>query len=79
MRPSQSDAKVTQKRAPGSLRRHAGETGRMDATPDTRRDSMPRLASERAWHTPLLIVGAVLLLVAVYATLLWVVAEQTPR
>jgi hypothetical protein len=30
-------------------------------------------------HTPLLIVGAVLLLVAVYATLLWLVVEQTPR
>jgi hypothetical protein len=51
----------------------------MNATAGIRRDSMPRLASERAWHTPLLIVGAVLLLVAVYATLLWVVVEQTPR
>jgi hypothetical protein len=33
---------------------------------------MPRLATERAWYTPLLVVGAVLLL-AVYAVLLWVV------
>jgi hypothetical protein len=40
-------------------------SGRMDATLGNRRDSMPRLASEHAWHTPLLIVGAVLLLVAV--------------
>jgi peptidoglycan/LPS O-acetylase OafA/YrhL len=30
-------------------------------------------------HTPLLIVGAVLLLVTVYAALLWVVVEQTLR
>ena len=37
---------------------------------------MPRLATERAWYTPLLIVGAVFLLLAVYAVLLWVVTEQ---
>jgi hypothetical protein len=37
---------------------------------------MPRLATERAWYTPLLIVGAVLLLLAVYTALLWVVTEQ---
>ena len=37
---------------------------------------MPRLATERAWYTPLLIVGAVLLLLAVYAVLLWVVTGQ---
>jgi hypothetical protein len=37
---------------------------------------MPRLATERAWYTPLLFVGAVLLLVAVYATLVWVVAAR---
>ena len=37
---------------------------------------MPRLATERAWYTPLLIVGAVLLLLAVYAVLLWVVTGR---
>jgi hypothetical protein len=36
---------------------------------------MPRLATERAWYTPLLVIGAVALLVAVYA-LLWVVATR---
>jgi hypothetical protein len=39
---------------------------------------MPRLATERAWYTPLLIVGGVLVLMAVYAALLWVVAVETP-
>jgi hypothetical protein len=33
---------------------------------------MPRLATERAWYTPLFIVGAVLLLIAIYAALLWI-------
>jgi hypothetical protein len=37
---------------------------------------MPRLATERAWYTPLLIVGAVLLLIAVYTALLWIVTGQ---
>ena len=37
---------------------------------------MPRLATERAWYTPLLIVGAVFLLLAVYAVLLWVVTGR---
>jgi hypothetical protein len=37
---------------------------------------MPRLATERAWYTPLLVVGAVVLLIAVYAGLLWVVAGR---
>ena len=37
---------------------------------------MPRLATERAWYTPLLIVGAALLLIAVYAALLWIVTGQ---
>jgi hypothetical protein len=41
-------------------------------------DSMPRLASERAWYTPPLIIAGVLVLVAVYAILLWVVAVRTP-
>ena len=41
-------------------------------------DSMPRLAAERAWYTPLLIIGGVLVLVAVYAVLLWVVALRAP-
>ena len=35
---------------------------------------MPRLATERAWYMPLLIVGGALVLLAVYAVLLWVVA-----
>jgi hypothetical protein len=39
---------------------------------------MPRLASERAWYTPPLIIAGVLVLVAVYAILLWVVAVRTP-
>jgi hypothetical protein len=34
---------------------------------------MLRLTTERAWYTPL-IVAAVLLLIAVYAALLWIVA-----
>jgi hypothetical protein len=33
---------------------------------------MPRPAADHAWYTPLFIVGAVLLLIAVYAALLWV-------
>jgi hypothetical protein len=37
---------------------------------------MPRLASDRAWYTPLLVIGAVALLVGVYALLLWVVAAR---
>jgi hypothetical protein len=37
---------------------------------------MPRLASEHAWYTPLLVIGAVHLLAGVYATLLWVVAAR---
>ena len=37
---------------------------------------MPRLATERAWYTPLPVVGAVLLLLAVYAVLLWVVTGR---
>jgi hypothetical protein len=37
---------------------------------------MARLATERARYTPLLVVGAVLLLFAVYAVLLWVVTGQ---
>jgi hypothetical protein len=37
---------------------------------------MPRLATERAWYTPLLVIAAVALLVAVYA-LLWIVASRT--
>jgi hypothetical protein len=36
----------------------------------------PRLATERAWYTPLLVIGAVALLLAVYAVLLWVVAAR---
>jgi hypothetical protein len=36
---------------------------------------MPRLATERAWYTPLLVIGAVALLLAVYAALAWIVAE----
>ena len=39
---------------------------------------MPRLATERAWYTPLLIAGGVLVLMAVYAVLLWVVAVGPP-
>jgi hypothetical protein len=39
---------------------------------------MPRLASERAWYTPLMVIAGVLVLVAVYAALLWVVAGRTP-
>jgi hypothetical protein len=35
---------------------------------------MPRLASDHAWYAPLLAIGAVALLIAVYAVLLWVVA-----
>jgi hypothetical protein len=34
-------------------------------------ESMPRLATERAWYTPLIVIGAVALLLAVYAVLLW--------
>jgi hypothetical protein len=30
---------------------------------------MPRLASDRAWYTPLLIIGAVALLISIYAVL----------
>lgn len=37
---------------------------------------MPRLASERVWYTPLVVVGAVALLIAVYAVLMWVVAME---
>jgi hypothetical protein len=36
---------------------------------------MPRLAADRAWYTPLRVLGAVALLIAVYA-LLWVVVAQ---
>jgi hypothetical protein len=39
---------------------------------------MPRLASQRAWYTPLLVIAGVLVLVAVYAVLLWVAAFRTP-
>jgi hypothetical protein len=39
---------------------------------------MPRLATERAWYTPLLIVGGVLVLMAVYTILLWVVVAGPP-
>jgi hypothetical protein len=35
---------------------------------------MPKLATARAWYSPLFIVGAVLLLIAAYTALLWVVA-----
>jgi hypothetical protein len=41
-----------------------------------RAKSIPRLATERAWYTPLLVVGAMALLLAVYAVLLWVVAAR---
>jgi hypothetical protein len=37
---------------------------------------MPRLASDRPWYAPLLVIGAVALLVGVYAVLLWVVAAR---
>jgi hypothetical protein len=37
---------------------------------------MPRLASDHAWYTPLLVIGAVAVLIAVYAVLLWVVAAR---
>jgi hypothetical protein len=37
---------------------------------------MPRLASDRPWYTPLLVIGAVALLVGVYTVLLWVVAAR---
>jgi hypothetical protein len=37
---------------------------------------MPRLASERAWYTPLMVVAAVALLVALYAVLFWLVARR---
>jgi hypothetical protein len=37
---------------------------------------MPRLATERAWYTPLLIAGAVLLLIALYAALPWIVTGR---
>ena len=46
------------------------------AAPIQKETPMPRLATERAWYTPLLIVGAVLLLLAVYAVLLWVVTGR---
>jgi hypothetical protein len=55
---------------------HAGGTPSTDATPVAEGESMPRLATERAWYTPLLVVGAVALLIAVYAVLLWVVAAR---
>jgi hypothetical protein len=35
---------------------------------------MPKLSTARAWYSPLFIVGAVLLLIAAYAALLWIVA-----
>jgi hypothetical protein len=37
---------------------------------------MPRLASDHAWYTSLLVIGAVAVLIAVYAVLLWVVAAR---
>jgi hypothetical protein len=37
---------------------------------------MPRLASEQAWYTPLMVVAAVALMVALYAALFWLVAER---
>jgi hypothetical protein len=37
---------------------------------------MPRLASERAWYTQLMVVAAVTLLVALYALLFWLVARR---
>jgi hypothetical protein len=37
---------------------------------------MPRLASDHPWYTPLLVIGAVAVLIAVYAVLLWVVAAR---
>jgi hypothetical protein len=37
---------------------------------------MPRLATERAWYTPVLVIGAVAVLIAIYAVLLWVVAAR---
>jgi hypothetical protein len=39
---------------------------------------MPRLATERAWYTPVLIVAGVLVLMAVYTILLWVVVAGPP-
>jgi hypothetical protein len=41
-------------------------------------EPMPRLATERAWYTPLLIVAGVLVLMAVYTVLLWVVVAGPP-
>jgi hypothetical protein len=38
--------------------------------------SIPRLASDRAWYTPLLVSGAVALLIAVYAALLCIVTAR---
>jgi hypothetical protein len=41
---------------------------------------MPRFVTERAWYTPLFIFGAVLLLIAFYAALLWIMtAAPTPE
>jgi hypothetical protein len=37
---------------------------------------MPRLASDRAWYTPLVVIGAVALLLGVYAVLVWVVTAR---
>jgi hypothetical protein len=37
---------------------------------------MPRLAPERAWYTPLVVVAAVALLLAHYAALFWLVARR---
>jgi hypothetical protein len=73
--PARGHRRITQAARPVHLQCHAGGTASSDATPAPEGESMPRLATERAWYTPLLVIGAVALLVAVYA-LLWVVATR---
>jgi hypothetical protein len=37
---------------------------------------VPRLASERAWYTPLMVAAAVALLLVLYAALFWLAARR---